>query len=71
MPNRELARYPMHMPVISSTSVVTVATHARTKLHAQIMSWVSTIYECHLCVAFTSTTVHNLHRFEQPAVEDQ
>ena len=42
----EIARYHMCMPVISPARAATVATHAWTKLHAQIMSWVSGIYEC-------------------------
>ena len=36
------------------------------------MSWVSSVYECRLCMALTwnaSTTIHNLHCCEQPAVE--
>ena len=35
------------------------------KLHGQIMSWASSIYECRSCMASTSTTIHNLHHCGQ------
>ena len=54
----------------------TVATHAWTKLHAQIISWVSggvlwcAIYAWPLLPeAPQLRTVHNLNRCEKPAVE--
>ena len=39
------------------------------KLHGQIMSWVSSIYESRLCMAPTSTTIYKLHRCEQAVNE--
>ena len=39
------------------------------KLHGQIMSWVTSIYESRLCMAPTSTTIYNLHRCEQAVNE--
>ena len=50
----------MHIPIISSAREATVATHAWTKLYAQIMSWVFGVYGCCLFMALTwsaSTTV--------------
>jgi len=55
----------VHMPIISSAREATVATHAWTKLHAQIMSWVSGIYKCNLCMA------HINHSCEQHIVKGQ
>ena len=43
----------MHMLIISSAREATVATHARTKLHAQLMSCVSGVYDCRLCMVPT------------------
>ena len=39
-PAPEIARYQLNMPIVSSAreATVTVATHSRTKLYAQIMS---------------------------------
>ena len=49
----------MHMPVISPARA---AIFAMTKLHAQIMSWVSSVYECRSCTKIlpeaTSTIMH-------------
>ena len=44
------------LPIISPAREATVATHAWTKLHAQIMSWVSGIYKCCLCMVLTLST---------------
>jgi len=42
------------MPAISPARASTVATHAWAKPHTQIMSWVSGVYECCLCMVLMS-----------------
>ena len=62
----------IHMAVVSPARAATVATHALTKLHTQIMSkaraYMSAVYAQTLPEA-TSTIIRNLHCCEQPAVE--
>ena len=41
-----------------SSQGTTVTTYAWTKLHAQIISWVSSVYESHLCMALNCSN-HN------------
>ena len=36
----------MDMPVVYPAKTATVDTHAWTKLHTQIMGWISSVYEC-------------------------
>jgi len=43
-----------------SSQGTTVTTYAWTKLHAQIISWVSSVYESHLCMALNCSN-HNCH----------
>ena len=43
----------------STSSVYTVVTHSWTKLHTQIMSWVSGAYDCRLCTPLRWSDFNN------------
>ena len=36
-------------------------THAFTKLHTEVMSWISCAYECQLCMDLLNTVLHDLY----------
>ena len=54
------------MPAISPVREANMATRAWTKLYTGIMSYISGVYEYHLCMALPEATPGTVHTFAPP-----